>query len=314
MLPNLIVIGAQKCATSSLHRYLDAHPDIFMSKIKELDFFVAEKQWRRGLDWYRSQFPSAAPVRGESSPNYTAFPNLQGVAERMHSIIPHAKLIYVVRDPVDRMLSQYVHARQHGWTKLGVREALLDRSGPFQLRSRYWTQLSQYLLHYDKSQILVVDYDELAGATRECMRSIYRFLRVDEEFDSSLFARRFHRSEGKREFNAPGRALKAAYRAVKRFLPETTSAARVAGGWRQRLLSRPIEQPVLYAKDRAALASAFTDEVSQLRIFTDWMRCRVDQAVNKPENFSPYFIEPLAGWATDRDDRITINKLAQASI
>ncbi len=233
MLPNLIVVGAQKCATSSLHQYLDAHPDICMSETKELDFFVAEKQWRRGLDWYRSQFPSDAPLRGESSPNYTAFPLFKGVPERMHSLIPEAKLIYVVRDPVDRMLSENVHARQTGRTKLGVREALLDPEAPFYHRSRYWTQISQYLQHYDKSQILVVDYDELAVRPRECMREIYRFLGVNEAFDSDVFSRRFHRSQGKREFTATGRALQAAYRAVKRLLPATTSGRQLAGGWRQ---------------------------------------------------------------------------------
>ncbi len=265
MLPNLIVIGAQKCATSSLHLYLDAHPEIFMSRTKELDFFVAEKQWPRGLDWYRAQFESAAPLRGESSPNYTVFPHFAGVPERMHSVIREAKLIYVVRDPVDRMLSQYVHARQTGRTKLGVREALLDPNGRFYDRSRYWTQLSQYLAHYDKSQILVVDYDELAGAPRECMRGIYRFLGVDDAFESDLFSRRFHRSQGKREFTAVGRAFQAGYRAVKRFLPGTASGARLAGGWRKQLLSRPIEQPTLTHEDRRAIAAHFVDEVAALR-------------------------------------------------
>ena len=59
-LPNLVIIGAQKCATSSLHRYLDAHPDVAMSDPKELNFFIEEKEWSRGLDWYRSHFPAGA--------------------------------------------------------------------------------------------------------------------------------------------------------------------------------------------------------------------------------------------------------------
>src|SRR5687767_10224357 len=73
MLPNLVVIGAMKSATSSLHHYLNLHPEISMSETKELDFFVEDKNWPRGIEWYESQF-SAARIRGESSPNYTAYP------------------------------------------------------------------------------------------------------------------------------------------------------------------------------------------------------------------------------------------------
>src|SRR5947208_13622101 len=97
-LPNLVVIGAQKCGTSGLHYYLSLHPEISMSKPKELNFFIAERNYPRGLDWYRAHFDPTAKVRGESSPNYTAYPLHVGVPERMHSIVPDAKLLYLVRD------------------------------------------------------------------------------------------------------------------------------------------------------------------------------------------------------------------------
>ena len=80
MLPNLIVIGAAKCGTTSLHEYLNEHPEISMSSEKELYFFVEEKNLGKGLAWYESQFDPSAPVRGESSPGYSAFPLYRGVA------------------------------------------------------------------------------------------------------------------------------------------------------------------------------------------------------------------------------------------
>src|SRR5690606_18287453 len=95
-LPNLIVIGAQKCGTSGLHYHLSLHPQVSMSKPKELNFFIAERNWPRGEAWYRRQFDPRAKVRGESSPNYTAYPQHTGVPERMHSLVPDAKLIYIV--------------------------------------------------------------------------------------------------------------------------------------------------------------------------------------------------------------------------
>src|SRR5215218_3255372 len=96
-LPNLLVIGAQKCGTSSLHRYLGAHPEVGMSRDKELDFLGGPgfPNWERGVDWYRAQFDADKSVRGESSPSYTAHPFVTGTAERAHALVPGAKLIYL---------------------------------------------------------------------------------------------------------------------------------------------------------------------------------------------------------------------------
>src|SRR5213078_5271544 len=82
-LPSLVVIGAQKCGTSGLHYYLSLHPEVSMSRPKELNFFIVERNWPRGTEWYAAHFEPRANVRGESSPNYTAYPQHQGVAERM---------------------------------------------------------------------------------------------------------------------------------------------------------------------------------------------------------------------------------------
>ena len=73
-LPNLIIIGGLKCGTTSIHHYLGLHPEINMSKPKELNFFVKELNWDLGLDWYRGRFDERFEVRGESSPHYTNLP------------------------------------------------------------------------------------------------------------------------------------------------------------------------------------------------------------------------------------------------
>jgi hypothetical protein len=65
MLPNLLIIGAQKCGTTSLHAYLDVHPDVHMAAEKELDFFIEDRAWQRGLQWYATRFRDDAAVRGE---------------------------------------------------------------------------------------------------------------------------------------------------------------------------------------------------------------------------------------------------------
>src|SRR5689334_9595383 len=98
-LPNVIVIGGLKCGTTSLHHYLNLHPEIEMSRPKELNFFVEELNWDLGPDWYAAHFNASAPVRGETSPHYTARPRYDGVAERMRATLDDARLIYMVRDP-----------------------------------------------------------------------------------------------------------------------------------------------------------------------------------------------------------------------
>ncbi len=115
-LPNLLVVGAMKCGTSSLHNYLARHPDIFMSAEKELNFFTGSNSGQ-SLDWYKAQFPVDAPVRGESSQNYSKRHNplFPGAAEAIKAVIPDTKLIYLVRDPIERYRSHKVE-NYHGET------------------------------------------------------------------------------------------------------------------------------------------------------------------------------------------------------
>lgn len=178
-LPNLLVIGGMKCGTSSLHHYLSLHPEIFMSEEKELCFFA--ERWDRGLDWYARQFPSAAPVRGESSPNYTKYPSLDGVPARIHSIVPDAHLVYLVRDPVERIVSHYVDACSWGRERRRLDDALHEPEDNHYVNcSRYAMQLEQYLAHFPPSSILVVTSDELREHRRETLGRIFRFLGVDD--------------------------------------------------------------------------------------------------------------------------------------
>ena len=157
-LPNLIIIGAQKCATTSLHYYLNLHPEISMSKGKELNFFVSEYNWYKGVEWYKSNFIGTARIHGESSPSYTDYPFLKGVPERMYSIVPKVKLIYILRDPIDRIISQYVQ----WYTRRGENRTLedglkhLDNTNRYIRRSKYFMQLKQYLDYFPRSNILII--------------------------------------------------------------------------------------------------------------------------------------------------------------
>lgn len=119
MLPTFIVIGAMKCGTTSLYYALDAHPEIEMSDRKETDFFIRARNYRRGTDWYEDRFPASGQARGECSPNYTKAHLFPRVARRMHDLVPDVHLVYMVRDPIDRIVSHYVGNRAVGATGIG---------------------------------------------------------------------------------------------------------------------------------------------------------------------------------------------------
>src|ERR1700680_4934439 len=106
-LPNFLIIGAAKAGTTSLYNYLSVHPEIFMSKRKELSFFDPQRRWHLGVEWYKSNFDASYPVNGEASPRYTRYPRTTGVPERIQQTLGTPKLIYILRDPINRLLAQY---------------------------------------------------------------------------------------------------------------------------------------------------------------------------------------------------------------
>lgn len=268
MLPNLLVIGAMKAATSSLHYYLSVHPEIFMSRTKELDFFVEEMNWGRGVEWYESHFPTDAPVRGESSPNYTSFPLFLGVAERMRALVPGAKLIYLVRDPIERMISHYMHSVARRREVRPIEEAFADEESLYYYRSRYHLQLQQYGPHFDRSAILVISSENLSRKRDETLRKVFSFLGVDPDFRSEAHAQVVHESRNKRQLNAAGRLLLALYSRAKPHVPALGKLKSLVSSGKGSPIYSRIERPVLSAAMRDKIACSLADDVERLRAYT----------------------------------------------
>jgi hypothetical protein len=189
-LPNLVVIGGLKCGTTSLHHYLNLHPQIGMSRPKELNYFVAELNWELGPDWYANHFSAGDDVRGESSPHYTNEPRFSGVAERMEKNLgADTKLIYVVRDPIDRMLSHYLHNAAGGYDSRELGAALADPDSAYVHRSLYAMQLEPYLERFAPERIEIVTREELRDEREATLRRLFGFLGVDRDFSSPQFSR-----------------------------------------------------------------------------------------------------------------------------
>jgi hypothetical protein len=266
-LPNLIVIGAKKSGTTSLYHYLASHPDISMSREKELDFFVAERNWPRGPDWYRHHFDGAAAARGEASPYYTALPAHRGVPERMASVIPDARLIYLVRDPIERLVSHYHMAVATGRERRPLAAAIgnLSESG-YVAQGRYWMQLEPYLRHFAPEQVLVLDRDELGRDRPAALRRVFGFLDVDPDFVSPDFGEVHFPAMTRRRRRPVAKAVLALNQAVGD--ERSYNARRRVPAWVRTMLTVPLNRPALESALRARLEEIYAPDVARLREYT----------------------------------------------
>lgn len=271
MLPNLIIIGAMKCGTTSLHSYLSLHPQIQMSKTKELNFFAEKYNWHKGLQWYESNFVEHPHkvIYGEASPNYTNYSISPEVPKRMWATIPQAKLIYLVRDPIERMVAHYVHQYSAGRELRKLDEALADFQGKsyFQ-RSLYFAQLKRFLDYYPAAQILVIATEDLRFQRTTTLRKVFDFLGVNPNFYSPIYRLEQHKSSRKRQKTALGQKIADTVmgQTLAR-IPETWG-----GEWLNQLLylpfSRPIAKPAVSVELTQWLRVHLQADIDQLRQFT----------------------------------------------
>lgn len=264
-LPNAIVIGAQKCGTSTLHYYMGFHPEISASEPKELNFFIAERNWELGLDWYRGHFDPAATVRLESSPNYTAWPHHEGVPERMAQVLPEAKLIFLVRDPVARIEAHWVHNYAKRRERGTVLETITHPNTTYMLRSRYFMQLERFLEHYRREQILVLEQDDLRDRREVTLRQVFEFVGVDPEFDHRSFNVVRHRTARKRRASRAGMKVQEWSRT-----PWGKRVPKVLWNYAEAglRLSRPIERPNLRDQLPGDVLEALREDALRLRELT----------------------------------------------
>ena len=197
-LPDFLVLGAQKAGTTALYEYLRRHPQISGPSWKEVSFF--DRHWARGESWYRGNFPNVARTRGkhvgEASPSYVFHPL---APRRVQEVVPEARLIVLVRNPVDRALSQYNHEVALGREPLPFEEALdaeeerlrgeqermaadpryFSRewwSHTYRARGRYAEQLERWLAVFPREQLLVLPSDDLGSDPARAHAQVLEFL------------------------------------------------------------------------------------------------------------------------------------------
>ena len=299
-MPNFVIVGATKAGTTSLYHYLKQHPDIYMPTIKEPKFFKVEEGtvprengpqgWREGashvrtLEMYQGLFQNARNerARGEASPQYLYFPD---VPPRIHRYIPDATIIAVLRNPVDRAFSAFLHLIRDG-KEVHTDFAAALRDEPqriqdgwsplyhFRAQGFYYEQLTRYYELFDADKIHVYLYDDLQKDPAALTRNIFAALGVDETFVPDFATQ--HNISGipkSRVFHQLHDLLRGSNQSLvktlgKKLLPKS-ARGKVRARALKTLQSGNLEKPSYPPEARAELIEAYREDVGKLQGLLD---------------------------------------------
>lgn len=264
MLPTFLIIGAQKAATTTLDAHLREHPDIAMPEgLKEANFLIDEGHWHRGRGWYESLWANAGAVRhrGEASPGYTMFPTFRHAPRRAAELCPEARLVYMIRHPVERMVSAWIQATSSGLERRRLATALIEQRHYADLSS-YGMQLAQWLQYFDRDRVLVLRSEDLAADYSSSLDRLLAHLDLPPGWRPADPGARVNESRDKRAPRAHMSLAAHTARAAGRARAADQLANR-GGRWRRRRLRD--DEARLEPDLRAALEDTFRADLALLR-------------------------------------------------
>lgn len=282
-LPNFFVIGAMKAGTTSLGRYLDQHPDVFISQTTYPLFFAEDllEPWQRDgrpdltLDDYRAEFEGAGstPAVGEVAPEYLYSTE---APRRIHDAVPDARLIVVLRDPAERAFSSYLHVVRDGTESIDdfadALDAEPDRTargfGPlwhYRAAGRYDEQLQRWLDVFDRDQMWIGLYDDYRVDAVGFVREVFRFLGVDGSVaaDTTLHFNVSSVPRSRKLFSVLTTESRTR-RVAKQLVPER---------WREpmrvKLMNHAMTRPKLAPEIRRMLVDEYRDDIANVEKLLD---------------------------------------------
>ncbi len=231
-------------------------------------FFADSGTWHKGLHWYSQQFPPNKTTLIEShGGSYTAYPSEPNIPERIFSVLPHARFIYIVRNPIDRMISRYIHLYSNGIENRPIDTALLDWNDPEYIpQSQYYMQLQRYFKYYETNRFLLVLHDDFLNKRRESLRVIFDFLQVNPDYWSAEFDIIRHPSRAKRRNNALGLFIQ--NKIANQIFNKLKDSQRY---WFKKIFYTPIStkiiRPQITDETRVKLHSLFQNDIACLETF-----------------------------------------------
>lgn len=267
MRPDVLGIGAQKCASSWLHAVAGSHPEIGLSDPKEVDFF--SYYFDRGYRWYETHFPQTPGARiwFECSPSYFHDPR---APDRAAAYRPELKVLALLRDPVKRAFSNHMHEIIKGHIPPCSFEEGLENNPAYLEQGLYATHLKRWFSAFPEDQVKVLFAEEIAVGPGQAAAGVFAFFGADTGFDSAILHERRNESD-----RARSRILRAGLRAGGRWmrqqgleatLARIKAAAPVAGLlWANSVRIRD-EIPPMQPETARRLEALFAPEMEALRV------------------------------------------------
>ncbi|MCG8425795.1 MAG: sulfotransferase domain-containing protein [Chromatiales bacterium] len=260
MLPNFLIIGAPKAATTWLADCLREHPDIFIPELKELRYFCGANHGK-GLAWYQQHFDEAqgAAVVGEASPSYLGS---LAAPQRIHELLPQARLILSLRHPVDQAYSFYWHLMSRGHISCNTEFSRFfveqrPRAG------YYGYNVSRYLEYFDSSQMLILVYEKDVQPDPSLgIKRCQAFLGVDTTHIPSVLVQRRNAGKDIRVLNGPAQMVRKAINYLPRSL--TRSVKRLGRISLQMLPARTRYRPLDFALRRQLAREYCLSDIKRL--------------------------------------------------
>jgi hypothetical protein len=190
---NFIGIGAQKCASTWVHRVLSDHPDVAISLVKEIDFF--SNYYDRGYQWYEKQLGDigSAKAMGEVSPSYFSDTD---TPDRVFLYNPGMRIVLSLRDPIERAYSSHLHEVRLGHLtgqNLDFEDGL-ENNPMYLVQSRYAQHLARWLAVFPRNQVLVLFQEDIRDDPLTQVQTLYRFLGLSEEHQSWFLGEKVNES------------------------------------------------------------------------------------------------------------------------
>jgi hypothetical protein len=262
-IPNFIVVGAHKAGTTSLHHYLDQHPDIYLPPNKGLDLLCQTSiQEISNAEEYLAQFEQAEPgkILGEVSSVYLHV--REEIVGKIKHLFPNVKIVAVLRNPIERTYSHALWKRTYTRDEIRNFDNLVMQSKDFLIPGLYATHLKTYFSYFERENIKVLLHEDLIGNPHQFFEELFGFIGADEKFIPDM-SKRYH--SGQMKIANPYRnLLKEGYKTnsfVKSIVPKT-----IRTSLREVLSQKSTSQkPPMSTNLKAKLVNYFHDDVVELQ-------------------------------------------------
>ena len=180
---DFMIVGAQKCGTTTLFNILNTHPTLVGCSTKEPHYFSKIYDWKSSISDYERLFELRdGAMYFEASTSYTCYPTFNlNIWDDLYEYNPNLKFIYLVRKPIDRIISSYMHVYERGYTDLSLEDAICKDL--FQLATtHYYTQIAPFIETFGRDRVLILDFDDVKRDLRAVVQRTADFIGVDDEY------------------------------------------------------------------------------------------------------------------------------------